>query len=123
MRAPSGNVLQLTLSTDTRGSLKEVAELIAYSKKQALEGAGYECQTQVEQLDAEQDERYERRFSQKRAMNTFLFFIDQDGFKNVLSSPNTKGEVWDRLCEMFLVDMGKKAREARCITGTQVFYR
>lgn len=118
-----GNVLEFGLAADTRMLPKEAADIIAYSKKQALGAAGFECEIEVKQLDREEDERYERRFSQKRTMKTFLFFIDKDGFKNIGLFVNAEGKVEDELCEVFLADIAKHAREARCITGTKIFYK
>jgi len=118
-RVESGAKLELGFSTDTRHLSKAEAQLIGETNKETLEKSNYQCMLQIDDRAFEVNS-YERMFSGKRILKTYLHFIDLDGLVKTLLFVNAKGRVEDKLCEEFRKSVG--VRSARCITGTELFH-
>lgn len=119
----TGTALEIALAIDTRNLSKDIAEKIATHKQLSFEKAGFE--TILNSItDLESDiEIFKNSLAGKRVLKTYLHFIDQDNLTNVISFTNAKGRIEDELCEHYLKSIINTGKSARCITGTELFYK
>lgn len=123
-KVPSGanRWFEIGFYFDTRKLDEKLVNELTKTRGQILTKAGYKCEPGISKEKSAED-NIVRIIQRQPSMKTYLRYVDSDGVTSAITFPNTSIGLEDSVCEQFLPEIRKTAREAECITGTAIWQR